>query len=347
MSCRTVVIASTAKLDYQMGYLVIRKNDITKIHLSEVEILIIESTAVSLTAALLCELTKKKIKVIFCDEKRNPSSELIGYYGAHDTSLKIRNQIAWLDEIKKHIWTEIVTEKIRKQEAHLNYWNCAEAELLHEYIREIKFADETNREGHAAKVYFNALFGMNFTRTAESVTNAALNYGYSLLLSAFNRCVVANGYITQLGLFHDNVFKELAEVVCKDCTEKFAELNQHILYFMDEIINSAEYNLASDVDCSAIGLIKYCNVHMDTCYDSLAEQFIDYLRAMKKICGIDIVFVLNLKQYFNIIELQEIYKHCFYLKIFLINLEGIKTDPIQGDRYIILDKDQCILDLLY
>ena len=79
---------------------------------------------------------------------------------------------------------------------------------MHDYIREIKFADETNREGHAAKVYFNALFGMNFTRTAESVTNAALNYGYSLLLSVFNRCVVANGYITQLGLFHDNVFNQ-------------------------------------------------------------------------------------------------------------------------------------------
>ena len=95
MSWRTVIISSTAKLDYQMGYLVIRKEEAIKIHLSEIEILMIESTAVSLTAALLCELTKKKIKVIFCDEKRNPSSELIGYYGAHDTSLKVRNQIAW------------------------------------------------------------------------------------------------------------------------------------------------------------------------------------------------------------------------------------------------------------
>ena len=63
----------------------IRKDDVTKIHLSEIETVMIESTSVSLTAALLCELTKKKIKVIFCDEKRNPSSELIGYYGAHDT----------------------------------------------------------------------------------------------------------------------------------------------------------------------------------------------------------------------------------------------------------------------
>ena len=205
MSWRTVVISNTAKLDYQMGYMVVRKDDITKIHLSEIEILIVESTAVSLTAALLSELTKKKIKVIFCDEKRNPSSELIGYYGAHDTSLKIRNQVAWSNDIKKYIWTEIVTEKIRKQAAHLNYWNCIEAEMLNGYVNEIEFADSTNREGHAAKVYFNALFGMDFTRTAENVTNAALNYGYSLLLSTFNRCIVANGYITQLGLFHDNV----------------------------------------------------------------------------------------------------------------------------------------------
>ena len=191
-----------------MNYLYDSMEEAIKIHLSEIEILMIESTAVSLTAALLCELTKKKIKVIFCDEKRNPSSELIGYYGAHDTSLKVRNQIAWSEEIKKHVWTEIVAEKIRKQALHLNYWNRGEAEQLYEYINEIEFGDATNREGHAAKVYFNALFGMDFTRSAENVTNAALNYGYSLLLSTFNRCVVANGYITQLGLFHDNVFNQ-------------------------------------------------------------------------------------------------------------------------------------------
>ncbi len=36
--------------------------------------------------------------------------------------------------------------------------------------------------------------------------NAALNYGYSILLSAFNRDIVANGYITQLGIGHSNMF---------------------------------------------------------------------------------------------------------------------------------------------
>lgn len=101
-----------------------------------------------------------------------------------------------------------MAEKIRKQALHLQHWKHEEADLLYQYINEIEFGDVTNREGHAAKVYFNALFGMDFTRSAENVTNAALNYGYSLLLSTFNRCVVANGYITQLGLFHDNVFNQ-------------------------------------------------------------------------------------------------------------------------------------------
>ena len=64
MSWRTVVISSNAKLDYQMGYMVVRRIDTVKIHLSEMEILIIESTAVSLTAALLSELSKKKIKAM-------------------------------------------------------------------------------------------------------------------------------------------------------------------------------------------------------------------------------------------------------------------------------------------
>lgn len=208
MSWRTVVVASSAKLDYQLGYLVVRKEDVTKIHINEIAMVIIESTAVSLTAALLSEMMKRKIKVIFCDEKRNPSSELIPYYGSHDTSIKIKNQIDWSVEIKEAVWTEIVTEKIRKQAEHLRYWNRQEAGMLEQYIGEIEFGDVTNREGHAAKVYFNALFGMDFTRTAENNINAALNYGYGILLSAFNREIVANGYITQIGLFHNNMFNQ-------------------------------------------------------------------------------------------------------------------------------------------
>ena len=206
MSWRTVVISSNAKLDYQLGYLVVRRRDVVKIHIREIEILLVESTAVSLTAVLLSELTKKKIKVIFCDEKRNPSSELIPYYGCYDATAKLRAQLRWEEKSKTDVWTVIVKEKIRKQAEYLEQLGREEAQMLYRYIEEIRPGDTTNREGHAAKVYFNAVFGMDFTRTSENSINAALNYGYGILLSAFNREIVANGFLTQLGLFHDNTF---------------------------------------------------------------------------------------------------------------------------------------------
>lgn len=208
MSWRTIVISNTAKLDYQLGFMVVRGQETVRVHINEIETLIVESTAVSMTAYLLSELIKNKVKVIFCDEKRNPSSELIPYYGAHDTSAKIRHQMAWSKENKAAIWTEIVAEKIKKQAEHLHDLSKKEALLLDQYISELEFGDETNREGHAAKVYFNALFGKDFSRTEDSPLNAALNYGYSLILSLFTREIVSNGYITQIGLFHDNMFNQ-------------------------------------------------------------------------------------------------------------------------------------------
>ena len=49
---------------------------------------------------------------------------------------------------------------------------------------------------------------MEFSRSQECNTNAALNYGYSIILSVFSREVVANGYSTQIGVFHDNMYNQ-------------------------------------------------------------------------------------------------------------------------------------------
>lgn len=222
MSWRTVVISNNAKLDYQIGYMVVRGEKTTKIHLNEIGMLIVESTAVSMTSYLLSELIKNKIKVVFCDEKRNPCSELVSYYGSHDTSSKIRKQIEWTKDDKDHIWTEIVSEKIKQQALMLQRYQKEEANMLFEYMEEVEFGDITNREGHAAKVYFNTLFGKKFTRTDENPINAALNYGYGIILSIFNREIVSSGYLTQIGLFHDNMFNQFN--LSSDLMEPFRPL---------------------------------------------------------------------------------------------------------------------------
>lgn len=278
MSWRTVVVSHRAKLDYQLGYLVVRGEETTKIHLGEIATLIVESTAVSMTAYLLSELAKKKIKVIFCDEKRNPSSELVSYYGCHDTSSKVRKQIQWNNKIKEAVWTELVSEKIRKQKVVLELYQKEEATLLDNYLSELVWNDATNREGHAAKVYFNALFGMDFTRTADTVINAALNYGYTILLSAFSREVVSNGYITQLGLFHDNMFNQFN--LASDLMEPFRPLvDRLVLELQPEQLEQEEkmciVNLLNH-EVQIDGKVQYVNnaikIYCKSVFDALNDN---------------------------------------------------------------------------
>lgn len=284
MSWRTIVISRSAKLDYKLDYLVVRQEEITRIHLSEISILMIESTAVSLTAALLNELMKRKIKVIFCDEKRNPSSELLPYYGSHDTSAKIKKQIEWSEEIKRMVWTEIVTEKIRKQMEFLKILGREEYCLLEEYMEQIQPGDPTNREGHAAKVYFNALFGMKFTRTADTPYNAALNYGYGLLLSVCNREITANGYITQLGLFHDNMFNQFN--LGSDLMEPFRILIDKRVYEIkpekfehDEKMQMVDIlNQEIMIDGKRNYLNNAIKIYCKSVFDAMNEQDISLIR---------------------------------------------------------------------
>ena len=205
MSWRTVVIASRCKLDTKMGYMVIRGEETRRIFLDEIALVMIENPAVSMTGCLLEALQKKKIRVIFCGSDRSPYAELAPYYGSADSAGKIRSQIRWTEAAKDSAWRQILANKIQQQADHLaERKHNREAVLLESYIPQIEYQDGTNREGHAAKVYFNALFGMDFSRGQENARNAALNYGYGILLSAFNREITANGYLTQLGIHHDN-----------------------------------------------------------------------------------------------------------------------------------------------
>ncbi|MDD3140589.1 MAG: type II CRISPR-associated endonuclease Cas1 [Lachnospiraceae bacterium] len=206
MTWRIVKVSSNSKLELKLNYLVVRNlNDINKVFIPEIAVLIIESTAVSLTAALLCELSRRKIKIILCDEKRNPYGELITYCGSHDSVEKLRQQIRWDKSLSDELWAVIIRDKISQQKSVLLLNNCwKSADLLQTYADDVQPGDITNREGHAAKVYFNSLFGNEFSRKDDSAINSGLNYGYAILLSTFNREITINGFSTQLGIFHDN-----------------------------------------------------------------------------------------------------------------------------------------------
>ena len=282
MTWRTVVIRERAKLDYSLNFMTVRQEaGVKKISLGEIYMVIVENTAVSLTAVLLNELIKNKIKVVFCDEKRNPSSELIQYYGSHDTSLKYKNQLEWSKESKERIWTRIVYEKIFNQMQFLKKLNKEEYKLLEQYLSELEWNDSSNREGFAAKVYFNALYGMEFSRNKECFINAALDYGYSIILSAFNREIVSSGYFTQLGLCHRNPFNKFN--LSSDFMEPFRVYNLEGTEFTkdhkNKLINILNKTVViDDKNQTVANAIKiYCR----SLFSALVENDLEYVKMYK------------------------------------------------------------------
>ena len=229
MSFRVVVIKNRMKLDLKLNYMICRGEEEKRVYIPEISTLILESTAISLTTGLISELIKNNVKIIFCDEKHNPEGELVKLYGNYHSTKRIMEQIEWNKRTKALVWQKIIKRKIKMQIDFLDELGLWEqSQLLKSYSYNLLPNDTTNREGHSAKVYFNAVFGNSFARRTESFVNTALNYGYSILLSMINREIVKCGYLTQLGIWHKNEFN-IFNLSC-DMIEPFRILVDRIVY---------------------------------------------------------------------------------------------------------------------
>ncbi len=205
MGFRTITIKNHCKLEYSIGYLCIYGEKNIKIPIGEINTLIIQSNQCVLTSYLISKLNENKTKVIFCDEKANPCCELSGFYNNYSNYSKIKKQISRNKDRCDKLWSAIIKEKISSEIKLLKRNEKTEFNKLESYIDEVEVGDSSNREGHAAKVYFNALFGNDFSRDNESEINIFLNYGYSIIVSCLNRYIKAAGYLTEIGIHHIGV----------------------------------------------------------------------------------------------------------------------------------------------
>ena len=149
MSFRTILITQKSKLSYKDDFLVIYGETVNMVHLSEIHTIIVESTMVQISTYLLAQLSANKIKLIVCDERHNPTAEMVPYYSNYSTSKKILNQVNWGDLEKKLLWTRIISNKILNQARLLEHFEKDKYKMLLRYRDEIKLDDETNREGHS------------------------------------------------------------------------------------------------------------------------------------------------------------------------------------------------------
>lgn len=222
------------------------------IPLSDISVIVIENLDCILTTRLLESCSLNNVCIITCDYKHQP----IGIYhglNTHSRSSKIiKTQLEWTSHFKGICWKHIIEGKIRNQLEVLIMNECDEdsVELLSSYLNSVEVGDTTNREGHAAKVYFNTLFGENFGRREESLINSALDYCYSIIRAYFTRLVVAYGFTGLIGVFHRNEYNNFN--LADDLMEPFRPLVDN---YIKNIVNDFE---VFDLDLR-IKLIEFLN----------------------------------------------------------------------------------------
>lgn len=229
MGWRTVVIREHSKLTYKNNHLIFKSAfRVEAIYLPEIDILLLETTDITLTTMLIKRLVDENILVIFCDDKHLPVAKLWPYYGRHDSSLQLSKQLNWATEVKQEVWTQIIEQKIYNQGRFLHEQGYQKQErALANLADKLMINDPSNREGHAARLYFNTLFGVHFSRSQDTVVNAGLDYGYTLLMSVFAREIACAGCLTQLGLKHSNQFNDFN--LASDLMEPFRILVDQIV----------------------------------------------------------------------------------------------------------------------
>ena len=249
MGWRSVIITQHAKLTYSMQMMIVQTRDgINQIPIEDINLLLVSTTQAVITSALISELAQNQTKVIFVDEKGNPVVETAVYYPGTRNMAKLTQQFNWDEHLKEVLWTKIVSQKIKNQIAVLANYHLNKDEVQSE-LDQLEINDESNREAIAARKYFMLLFDKNFVRRDTSAINAALDYGYAILLSSFNREIAMNGYLTYFGIHHcsqENPFNLASDLMepfrpfvdyWVKAHEKIKELTPDIKYGLVELLS--------------------------------------------------------------------------------------------------------------
>ncbi|WP_088816272.1 MULTISPECIES: type II CRISPR-associated endonuclease Cas1 [Listeria] len=212
MTWRTVLVKDSEHIKLKLDSVVILKEEYEYvIPLSDISIIVLEGLQTNITTRLLSALASYNISLIVCDHTYTPTGIYHSYNGHSRASKMIQAQISWDEKMKGECWRHIIKQKIYGQSQVLSLVKTDEEPIqkLKKYISEIEHYDKSNREGHAAKIYFNALFGKDFTRQDDELPiNAGLNYGYSIFRAQIARLVVAYGLQPMLGIFHRSEYNQ-------------------------------------------------------------------------------------------------------------------------------------------
>ena len=293
MGWKIIEIEEASNINLFLENIIITKNESKiKIPINDIDVLLINNFKLKITIQLLNALSIRNVLVIICDNQYLPCSNVVPIIGNYNTLKIIEKQICWTKEFKGILWRKIIKNKIKNQYHFLLTLNkdIEELILLHD---EVKDYDISNREGHASKIYWHNLFGLNFKRHNDDYINSLLNYGYTILRSYFTRSIIKKGLDPRIALFHKSFHNYFA--LASDLMEPFRVIVDIVVYRIVKEFDELKFYEAKQLIIKAFNnkilineKLQYINNAIDIFIDSIINESLLEVSIDYSILGIDL-----------------------------------------------------------
>lgn len=236
-----------------------KKEATASIPVEDIGIIILDHKQITITQALIESLLENNAALITCDSTHHPTGLMLPLCGNTIQNERFRAQLDASEPLKKQLWAQTVSQKIKNQAAHFEEQKLDNNYFLSLY-RNIKSGDSDNCEATAAAFYWGNLFSKltnidkqilvpAFKRFREGTSpNNYLNYGYALLRATMARSIVGAGLLPTLGIFHHNRYN--AYCLADDLMEPYRPFVDRLVY---NILK--EYGTNEDIPKEIKGLL--------------------------------------------------------------------------------------------
>lgn len=232
------------------GWLEKRKKNIKELQytipIEDIGIVILDNGQITITHGALSSLLDNNAAVVTCSNAHMPNGLFLPLAGNAEQNEKFRAQIDSSEPLKKQLWQQTITAKIKNQAAVLKGRKVSINNMI-TWTKKVRSGDPDNYEGRAAAYYWKNFFPMikDFIRDRNGEPpNNLFNYGYAILRAITARGLVGSGLLPTLGIHHANKYN--AYCLADDIMEPYRPYVDKIVF---EMVNNGEdfYELTSSI----------------------------------------------------------------------------------------------------
>lgn len=189
-----------------------KKDAVKTIPIEDIGVIMLDNQRITITQGLIAALLDNNAAIITCDDKHHPTALMLPLCGNSLQTEKFKSQIDASLPLKKNLWQQTISAKIRNQAMVLKHYGIEHENMLF-WANNVKSGDTENHEGRAAAYYWKSLSPVLQSENPQFLRerfgeppNNALNYGYAILRAIVARGLVSSGLLPTLGIFHRNKY---------------------------------------------------------------------------------------------------------------------------------------------